>query len=80
MQNDNPPSLWPEIEGIPINEFHMPGYMVRAFPMLYPYGKADLRLAHVKEVKPAKYFRHLIFCTKFIYEKQQNGRSYNEIW
>ncbi|CAG8771225.1 6187_t:CDS:2, partial [Rhizophagus irregularis] len=45
MQNDNPSSLWPEIEGVPINEFHTPGYMVRAFPTLYPYGRADLRSA-----------------------------------
>ncbi|PKY59079.1 hypothetical protein RhiirA4_304738, partial [Rhizophagus irregularis] len=61
MQNDNPPSLWPEIEGVPINEFHTPGYMVRAFPTLYPYGRADLRSARVKEVKPAEYFRHLLW-------------------
>ncbi|PKY29830.1 hypothetical protein RhiirB3_446620 [Rhizophagus irregularis] len=61
MQNDNPPSLWPEIEGVPINEFHTPSYMVRAFPTLYPYGRADLRSARVKEVKPAEYFRHLLW-------------------
>ncbi|CAB4407286.1 unnamed protein product [Rhizophagus irregularis] len=61
MQNDNPPSLWPEIEGVPINEFHTPGYMVRAFPTLYPYGRADLCSARVKEVKPAEYFRHLLW-------------------
>ncbi|PKC13354.1 hypothetical protein RhiirA5_410699 [Rhizophagus irregularis] len=40
MQNDNPPSLWPEIEGVPINEFHTPGYMVRAFP----------RFIHIEEL------------------------------
>ncbi|GBC48412.2 ATP-dependent DNA helicase PIF1 [Rhizophagus irregularis DAOM 181602=DAOM 197198] len=61
MQNDNPLSLWPEIEGVPINEFHTPGYMVRAFPTLYLYGRADLRSARVKEVKPAEYFRHLLW-------------------
>ncbi|PKK59202.1 hypothetical protein RhiirC2_719980, partial [Rhizophagus irregularis] len=27
MQNDNPLSLWPEIESVPMNEFHTPGYM-----------------------------------------------------
>ncbi|RGB34494.1 hypothetical protein C1646_668465 [Rhizophagus diaphanus] len=63
MQSDNPSSLWPEIERIPINEFHTPGYIVRAFSMLYPYGKADLRSARVKKVKLAEYFRHLL-CYK----------------
>ncbi|RGB33805.1 hypothetical protein C1646_761295 [Rhizophagus diaphanus] len=49
-----------KIEGVPINKFYMPGYMVRAFSTLYPYGRADLRSARVKEVKPAEYFRHLL--------------------
>ena len=42
IQRHDNVSLWPEIDGIPINEFQIPGYMVRAFPILYPHGKADL--------------------------------------
>ncbi|EXX64624.1 hypothetical protein RirG_140930 [Rhizophagus irregularis DAOM 197198w] len=34
--------VWPNIDSIPINEFHTPRYITRAFPTLYPYGKADL--------------------------------------
>ena len=42
MQSNNPPILWPEIDGFPINEFQTPRYIARAFPTLYPYGNGDL--------------------------------------
>ena len=61
IQSNNPPITWPEIEGVPINEFQTPGYMARAFPTLYPYGKADLRTARAREIKPAEYFKHLLW-------------------
>ena len=35
--------------------------MARAFPTLYPYGHGDLRSEHAREVKPAEYFRHLLW-------------------
>ena len=60
MQSNNNPLLWPEIEGIPINEFQTTGYMVRAFLTLYPHGQADLRSERAREVKPAEYFKHLL--------------------
>ena len=53
--------MWPEIEGSPINEFQTPGYIARAFPTLYPYGKADLRSERIRDIKPAKYFKHLLW-------------------
>jgi hypothetical protein len=55
----------------------MPGYMVRAFPMLYPYGKADLCSARVKEVKPVEYFKVEIFRVKLIYEVEGITRRAN---
>ena len=61
MQTGNHPLMWPDIEGIPINEFQMPGYMVRAFPTLYPYGQADLRSERPRDIKPAEYFKHFIW-------------------
>jgi len=61
MQNHNNPSLWPEINGNPINEFQTPGYMVRAFPTLYPHGRGDLHSERVREIKPAEYFKYLIW-------------------
>jgi hypothetical protein len=61
VQSNNHPLLWPEMEGTPINKFQMPGYMVKAFPTLYPYGLADLRSKHLRNIKPAEYFRHLIW-------------------
>ena len=60
VQNQNPHVLWPEIEGSPINEFQTVGYIVRAFPTLYPTGKADLRTECPRDIKPAEYFKHLI--------------------
>jgi hypothetical protein len=42
VQNNRPYVLWPEIEGILINEFQTVGYMARAFLTLYPYGHGDL--------------------------------------
>jgi len=35
--------------------------MARAFPTLYPYGKADLRSIRAREIKPAEYFKHLLW-------------------
>jgi len=61
MQNHNNPSLWPEINGNPINEFQTPGYMVRVFPTLYPHGRGDFHSERVREIKPAEYFKHLIW-------------------
>ncbi len=61
IQNNNHQLMWPVIEGNPINEFQTPGYMARAFPTLYPYGLADLRSGRPRDIKPAKYFRHLMW-------------------
>ncbi|CAG8802972.1 2782_t:CDS:2, partial [Cetraspora pellucida] len=60
VQARNPPVEWPQIDSNPVNEFQTPGYIARAFPTLYPYGRADLRSERIKEVKPAEYFKHLL--------------------
>ena len=52
--------MWPDIDGHPINEFQTFGYIARAFPTLYPTGKADLRSEHIRDVNPAEYFSHLL--------------------
>jgi hypothetical protein len=66
MQNNNGPLMWPEIDGSPINEFQMPGYMTRAFPTLYPYGQGDLRSERPRDIKPAEYFKHLMWYKNVI--------------
>lgn len=43
MQNKATPIPWPNIDSNPVNEFRTSGYIVRAFPTLYPTGNADLR-------------------------------------
>ncbi len=61
MQSNNLPLMWPEIDGFPINEFQTPGYIARAFPTLYPYGHSDLRSERPRDIKPAEYFKHLMW-------------------
>ncbi len=60
MQTKTIPIEWPNIDGNPVNEFHTPGYITRAFPTLYLYGNADLRSECIRIVKPAEYFQHLL--------------------
>ena len=60
MQNENRPIIWPQINSNPINEFQTPGYIACAFSTLYPTGCADLCIERIRDVKPAKYFKHLL--------------------
>jgi hypothetical protein len=61
IQSNDPPLLWPKIDGTPINEFQTPGYIARAFPTLYPHGKGDLRSERAWDINPAEYFKHLMW-------------------
>ncbi len=61
MQTENPPVIWPQIDGNFINEFQTPGYIAHAFPTLYPTGDADFRGSRPREIKPAEYFKHLLW-------------------
>ncbi|CAG8668030.1 15340_t:CDS:2 [Cetraspora pellucida] len=60
MQNNNSPMVWPNIENTLINEFRTPGYIVYAFPTLYPTRRADFRTEHNRDINPAEYFKHLL--------------------
>lgn len=51
---------WPTMSNEPINEMRTPGYIVCAFPTLFPYGIGDLRDNRMKEVKPGNYFKHFM--------------------
>lgn len=50
---------WPEL-GTKLDEFNTPGYIVCAFPTLFPYGVADLNDDRLKKVQKAAYFKHLL--------------------
>ena len=52
--------MWPRINGNPVNEFQTSGYIACAFLTLYPTGCADLHAEHLKDIKPAEYFKHLL--------------------
>jgi len=60
IQDEEQPIIWPQINSNPVNEFQTPGYIAYAFPSLYPTGCADLRAERIRDVKPAKYFKHLL--------------------
>ena len=60
LRSDTETIMWPNIDGIPVNEFQTPGYIACAFLTLYPTGAADLHSDYVRDVKPAEYFLHLL--------------------
>jgi len=60
MQAENNPVMWSNIDENTINEFNTSGYIARAFLTLYLTGNADLYAEHIREVKLAKYFQHLL--------------------
>ena len=33
---------WPDLDPTPVNKFSSEGYICKAFPVLFPYGKGDL--------------------------------------
>lgn len=51
---------WPHINKEKINEFNTVGYVAMAFPVLFPYGHADLRTRREKTITPINYFQHLM--------------------
>ena len=52
--------MWLQINENPVNEFQTPGYITCVFLILYPIGYANFHTEHVKNIKPAKYFKHLL--------------------
>ncbi|GBC03494.1 hypothetical protein RclHR1_05150004 [Rhizophagus clarus] len=52
--------LWPNIDGVLVNEFRTPGYIAHTFLTLYPTGAANLHSERARDVKLAEYFSHLL--------------------
>ena len=50
----------PHIGDKPISEFTTEGYISRAFPTLFPFGKADLHSPRLHQVRPNPYFKYLM--------------------
>lgn len=52
---------WPQMHvEKPINELTTKGYIVRAFPVLFPYGKGDLCVVQNNNLSPRVYFQYLM--------------------
>ncbi|CAG8751467.1 35874_t:CDS:2 [Gigaspora margarita] len=47
----NIPINWPTIKNNSVNEFEEVGYITKAFPILFPKGRADLRIAQYKQFR-----------------------------
>ena len=58
----NTPVRWPTQGSEPVNEYTIEGYITMAFPLLFPYGKADLRdQSHRQiEIGTTEYFDALL--------------------
>lgn len=50
------PLQWPVTGTNPINEYNTEYYIVRAFPSLFPWGRADLRSPRAETVTPTETF------------------------
>ncbi|CAG8768737.1 17938_t:CDS:2 [Cetraspora pellucida] len=73
---------WPTIKDNPINEFEEVGYIMKAFPTLFPKGKADLRSTQrYRQVYSAEYFEHLIkyHDRRFVQHKRFHYFALNSI-
>ena len=51
---------WPHRADTPVNEFNMEGYMLCAFPTLFPTGAGDFLAPRERVVTVGNYFNHLV--------------------
>ena len=51
---------YPTTSTLPINEFTHEGFIARAFPTLFPFGRADLNQEREKKVTIVEYFQFLM--------------------
>lgn len=51
---------WPPIEPERINEFTTEGLICQAFPVLFPYGRGDLRAPRIQTINNSDYFKYLM--------------------
>ncbi|KAK3907761.1 ATP-dependent DNA helicase [Frankliniella fusca] len=51
---------WPQICPDPINEFNTAGYIVQAFPILFPYGRGDYLNVKSRQITARVYFQYLM--------------------
>lgn len=51
---------WPDLGDAPEDEFSAEGLICKAFPVLFPYGRGDLRAPRIKRVTPRQYFQFLM--------------------
>jgi len=51
---------WPDLENNPLNEFSSEGMICKAFPVLFPYGRGDLRAPRVQTITKHNYFKYLM--------------------
>ena len=51
---------WPHQADTPVNEFNVEGYMLCAFPTLFPTGAGDFLAPREHVVTVGNYFKHLV--------------------
>ena len=72
---------WPTMESAPINEFDTEGYIVRAFPALFPSGKCDLRdYSRSMKITADQYFKRLLKYKDGRFAKDPRFRFFAMRW
>ena len=66
---------WPEMNEDPVSE-STPGFLMCAFPALFPYGNCDLKDHRESEVKMHDYFKHFLSYSDERFAKHQTFRFY----
>jgi len=51
---------WPALDNDPLNEFQSEGLICKAFPVLFPYGRGDLREPRLQTISKHNYFKYLM--------------------
>lgn len=59
-QDDFDGGNWPELDDDPLNEFNSEGIICKAFPVLFPYGRGDLRAPRLQSITKHNYFKYLM--------------------
>jgi len=51
---------WPDLDQNPANEFSSEGLICKAFPVLFPYGRGDIRAPRLQSITKHNYFKYLM--------------------
>ena len=69
-------ATWPPRGDTPLNEFHSEGYMILAFPTLFPTGAADFTASRMRPVTLGYYLKHLMMYSDGRFARHPRFRNF----